>query len=301
MPPKVTIGLPVYNGEPFLEEALDAIVHQSFHDFELIISDNASTDNTEEICRRYAEQHPNIRYIRQPKNQGAAQNYNIVFEAATGEYFRWAAADDLIAPTYLETCAAILDQQPEVVVCYPRSMLIDEEGHELRQVDDRMSRPEAQPAARIQKFRWGACHPVFGLIRTEALRQTDVIGAYPSSDVVLLFQLLLLGQFHEVPEVLFYRRTHPASSVRANPDMKSRMRWFAPGQSGTLYLPNWHRVYKFIQAVNRTPMSNRERAKCYRALTQRYLFHPKWMVKDIALAAQEFVGASPLEKRTDLV
>ncbi|MCA9368423.1 glycosyltransferase family 2 protein, partial [Candidatus Kaiserbacteria bacterium] len=85
MPPKVTIGLPVYNGEPFLEEALDAIVHQSFHDFELIISDNASTDNTEEICRRYAEQHPNIRYIRQPKNQGAAQNYNIVFEAATGE------------------------------------------------------------------------------------------------------------------------------------------------------------------------------------------------------------------------
>ena len=99
--PRVSIGLPVYNGENFLEFALDSILGQTFQDFELIISDNASTDATESICRRYAAKDSRIRYYRNPNNQGAAQNYNRVFALARGEYFKWAAHDDVCKPNYL--------------------------------------------------------------------------------------------------------------------------------------------------------------------------------------------------------
>src|SRR4051794_3298661 len=94
-PPKLSIGLPVYNGENFLAHAVDSILAQDFRDFELIISDNASTDRTAEICRGYAESDPRVRYVRFETNQGGSRNFCYVFELARGEYFKWAAHDDV--------------------------------------------------------------------------------------------------------------------------------------------------------------------------------------------------------------
>ena len=126
--PRVSIGLPVYNGEKFIREAIDSIFSQTFEDFELIISDNGSTDRTQQICQAYAAQDLRIRYYRNKKNIGAARNYNLVFELASGEYFKWAAHDDLCAPEYLERCVEILDRDPDVVLCYPKTSIIDEHG-----------------------------------------------------------------------------------------------------------------------------------------------------------------------------
>ena len=100
--PRLSVGLPVYNGENYLAESLEALLGQSYEDFELIISDNASTDGTADICRRYGKQDSRIRYIRQPRNIGLAPNHNFVFEQSRGEFFKWAAADDLYGRDLLQ-------------------------------------------------------------------------------------------------------------------------------------------------------------------------------------------------------
>src|SRR5215813_13707549 len=133
--PRVTIGLPVYNGERFLEQTLDSLLVQSYADFELIISDNASTDRTEEICRVYALKERRIRYSRNEANRGYAWNYNHLFALSTGEYFKWATADDVCQPNYLARCVDVLDSDPSIVLAFPKTRFIDETGELLETTD----------------------------------------------------------------------------------------------------------------------------------------------------------------------
>src|SRR5919109_5579420 len=128
---RVSIGMPVYNGVRFLKEAIESILAQTFEDFELIISDNASIDQTEQICREYAAKDKRIRYYRNEKNLGAARNYNRVFELSTGEYFKWQAHDDLCDPQFLEKGVAVLARDPSIVLCYSKFLRIDEHGNPL--------------------------------------------------------------------------------------------------------------------------------------------------------------------------
>ncbi len=109
--PRVSIGMPVYNGGLFIREALDSLLAQTFTDFELIISDNASTDGTESICREYADKDARIRYVRQAQNLGAAANFKFVLDESVGEYFMWAAADDVWLPTFVRVCVGLLEKK----------------------------------------------------------------------------------------------------------------------------------------------------------------------------------------------
>src|SRR3954470_23138397 len=109
MTPRVTIGLPVYNGARYLAEAIESVLAQTFTDFELVISDNASTDATAAIALQYAARDPRVRYSRNRENIGSARNFGRAFELATGEFFKWMASDDLISPEFLENCVAALD------------------------------------------------------------------------------------------------------------------------------------------------------------------------------------------------
>jgi len=177
--PRVSIGLPVYNGDQFLDEAMRSLLAQTYRDFEIIISDNGSTDRTEEICRRYAAQDNRIRYYREPSNQGASWNYNRVVHLATGEYFKWAAHDDLVTPDYLEKCIAVLDRDPGVVLCCTDDQDIDEQG---RYVDAKrhshIPSAERGNSTRVSlRFRRLIrddydCEQVFGLYRLDVLRKT---------------------------------------------------------------------------------------------------------------------------------
>ena len=115
--PRLSIGLPVFNGADYLEEALRSILAQTFTDFELVISDNASTDGTEDICRAYAMKDRRVKYHRNPKNIGATQNWYRVFDLSCGEYFASAAHDDLYAADYMEKCISVLDRDPSIIVC----------------------------------------------------------------------------------------------------------------------------------------------------------------------------------------
>jgi len=244
--PRVSIGVPVYNGGDYLAEAFESLLDQHFSDFELIVSDNASTDDTEKICREFASRDPRIRYERLPENLGAAANYNRTVALARGEYFKWASHDDRLAPTFLDRCVETLSAaSSDTVLCYPRTILIDARGAVIGEHPDRMDLTEGRPSSRFRHFmnRWGMCNPIFGLIRLDVLRRTALIGSFVSSDVVLLAELALLGKFVEIPEPLFFRRIHEASSRQGALTPEEVVRWFDPkGSAGSDWVSPRNRV-----------------------------------------------------------
>src|SRR4029079_986590 len=188
-PPKLSIGLPVYNGENFLAQAVDSILVQDFRDFELIISDNASTDRTAEICRRYAESDPRVRYVRFEKNQGASRNFCYAFELARGEYFKWAAHDDICAQGFFRRCVERLDASgSEVVLVYPRTQMINEFGVPIPWNIETVECTQRRPHQRLALVLRELCilSSQFGVIRTAALRRTRLLDKFVASDYVLL-------------------------------------------------------------------------------------------------------------------
>ncbi len=260
--PRVSIGMPVYNGERFLRESLNSLLAQTFRDFELIISDNASTDQTEQICHEYAATDPRICYYRNETNLGASKNYNRVFELSTGDYFKWAAADDLCAPTVLERCVRILDQDPDVVVCYPKTEIIDEQGRIIRHYDDSLNLQSDTPSERFRQF-FGIvreCNAVFGLIRSSVLRRTAVIGNFIASDSPLLAELALYGRFFEVPEFLFYRRQHQ-SAYSSQKDAGQLLEFYDPKRKDRVPLTRWKHLCANFLAIERAPLKPSERMR----------------------------------------
>lgn len=270
--PGLSIGLPVYNGEPFLAAALDSILNQTFEDFELIISDNGSTDGTAEICLAYAARDGRIRYYRSEVNRGASWNFNHVFALSSGEYFKWSAADDLIAPTFLEQCRSVLVADPDVVLVYPKSMCIDETGTSLDDYDSIMSHQQWSPdrAAQfrqvIEEFEYngGASANVynFGLIRRSALQKTRLLGNYIMADCNVVSFLALLGRFHELPQHLLFLRAHPGSSSwfeGATWSFERMQNFFDPAVKGRFALAMSIRRHHFehARAVWRSPLGVR--------------------------------------------
>ena len=278
--PLVTIGMPVYNGEEYLEEALNSILAQTFADFELIISDNASTDRTEDLCRAYAERDARIQYVRNPVNLGAARNYNHLVDLARGKYFKWASYDDLIEPDYLERCVAVLEADPDVVLCYTRNMMIDAQGQVTQRYEDRFHLVADRPSVRFRGFfkAPGMCNPIFGLMRLETLRRTDRIGAFRASDRILLGHMALLGKIHEVSAPLFYRRMHDKMSMKANVSDAAIAAWFDPASKRSLLVlfPRWRWVLEYVRNISRSPMPLGERARCYYHVFRRQVVNRVW-------------------------
>lgn len=262
--PRVSIGLPVYNGEPFLAAAIDALLAQTFTDFELIISDNASTDGTEAICRERAARDRRIVYVRFPVNRGATYNFNHVLELARGEYFKWAAHDDLHEPEFLERCVDVLDRHPDVVLAF--TGLVDIDEHDAR-------RPFDSPALRWNstrpnvRFRALAnphhrCESVFGVMRADVLRRTFLMSDYAGCDRVLLAQIALLGRFHEVPEPLFVHREHKGRSTRAYKDSQTRTPWFNPSRAGKPMYPHVKMLRNYARAAIEADVSIIDKIAC---------------------------------------
>jgi glycosyltransferase involved in cell wall biosynthesis len=220
--PLITIGVPVFNGEEYLREAIDSILAQSFTDFELIISDNASTDTTPAICREYATRDNRVRYIRNAVNIGGPANFNALVQAARGTYFKWVAHDDKLMPTFLEECVERFDDHEECVLVYSLARCIDADGNVLHNYERAMldGTWSAQTTGRFQRLIKEAAYnhsitvPVylFGLIRTADLRKTNLLRPYISSDNNLLAELALRGRFTQVDDYLSLIRYHPGSS-----------------------------------------------------------------------------------------
>jgi len=278
--PRVSIGLAVYNGERYLEEALKAFLGQTFTDFELVISDNASTDRTEEICRSYAARDGRIRYYRSERNMGVAYNYNRTVELARAEYFRWATYDDLVAPTVLERCVEVLDSQPDVVLAYPQTVNIDDDGNVRGNYDDNFAFLDRKPHRRFRDLmiavRNYACNAEYGLIRRDVLRKTAMEADYHSADRVLLSELVLHGKFYEIPERLYFHRLHSNISIKEGMSLAQLAAWFNPNLAGKRTFPRLRRIVEFTRGVNRAPLSLYQRIYCYAQIVRFYFSADKW-------------------------
>jgi glycosyltransferase involved in cell wall biosynthesis len=302
--PRVSIGLPIYNAEKYLEEALDSILAQTYTDFELIISDNASTDRTQEICLKYAQRDPRIRYHRNEKNVGAAPNYNVVFQLAKGEYFKWAAHDDNIAPEFLSKCVEALDQNPDAVLCMTKTRLIDERGSHVRDVEYKKTTDAdlPNPAQRFRNFLLFnmSGNFLYSLIRVRGMEQTLLHGNFTSADLVFLAELALYGRYHVVPEYLFIRREHPGQSTKgAWKSERARHSWFDTSLANKIVLPKWRFLFQCLHAVKRAPLNLFDRIHCYTTVI-RWIFLRRsfWALgKDVVVAAHRFLVRSFFKPR----
>ncbi|HEV7524948.1 MAG TPA: glycosyltransferase [Acidimicrobiia bacterium] len=283
-PVRVTIALPVYNGENFIERAIESILGQTYRDFELLISDNGSTDRTREICLAFAARDARIRYFRSDVNRGAGWNYENARALARGtDYFKWAAHDDIIAPTFLERCVAALDADPEAVLAFSGVAAIDAAGDLIRLKKRQVEATSDRASERFRGVIRSNADPeaVFGLMRVNALAHTRGQGDYVASDRVLLAELAVQGTFYEVPEVLLFNRDHPSRSVRiTGGDFRKLTSWFAPGKPEQ-FMPNWRLWREYGHAARHAPISARERMRCIALLPSFLRGHAKLLVGDL--------------------
>ena len=271
--PRLTIGLPVYNGERYLAQAIDALLGQSYKDFELIISDNASTDGTAEICQRYVRQDARVRYIRQPKNIGLAPNHNVVVEQARGELFKWAANDDLYARELIERCIDALDEHPDVVLAHCWTARIDGSGAVTLAYEYPLNTSSPRPPERFRSLLFDSGgDDDYGVIRTEVLRRTAMKESYHHADHTIIAELALYGRFYQVPDWLYFRRDHPERAERSSPTMRSRCANMDPRRADRLRHPAvrlyGEYVWAYMRAIWRAPLSAADKRNCYRYLAQ---------------------------------
>jgi glycosyltransferase involved in cell wall biosynthesis len=282
--PKISIGLPVHNGRHHVAEAIESILGQTYRNFELIICDNASTDDTAAICQRYAAGDPRIRYHREPVNIGASANFNRSFQLSDGSYFKWAAHDDVLEPTYLEKCVALLEQHPDAVLCQSLVRIIDDEHRPLANYDHSAFGTDSP----CRSKRFGArlrprdCQELFGVIRSAVLRDTVLIDDHLGGDRTLLVELTLMGRFLLVPEFLFLNREHPRRFKRQHRHPTNELAWYAPGntkgggRSRWRTLRTWILYAKALRAVQRRVDRLPERMRCYGHLLASVRFRERW-------------------------
>jgi glycosyltransferase involved in cell wall biosynthesis len=304
--PRLTIGLPVYNGEKYLTEALDALLGQSYGDYRLIISDNASTDATAEICQEYLAKDPRITYFRQPVNIGATPNHNWCFEQSDTELFKWASYDDLYGKDLLARCIAALDDDPHLVLAHSHQAIIDGAGDIVLEVDYPLdtANPHAPARFRSLLFELGG-DDFYGVMRSDILRRTPLNGSYHHSDRTIMAELALNGRFAQVPELLFFRRDHPDRAERAKPTIRSRSANMEPRRASRLRNPTVRLLAEyvggFVGGIQRAPLSSAERRECYghlmRWLASRATGRSTGRIEDSAPAA----ASTPIPEQSAVV
>ncbi|MFK8053398.1 MAG: glycosyltransferase family 2 protein [Woeseiaceae bacterium] len=282
--PLISVGMPVYNGERYVADAIESVLAQTEGNFELIIADNASTDKTYEICQRYADQDSRIVLHRNPKNVGAAGNYNLLVEMAKAPYFRWSNADDLIAADSHAECLKVLEAHPEAVISFGQTMFMDEHGKETGLFEDNLDIRDNEPSIRFRRFcsQYKLTNAVYGLMRTDAVRQTNLFGdgSLPAADISFMAELILLGSFHEIPKTLFYRRMHPeASSHDRDDDERQQAFWSANGSA--FRLPVLRQTSAYLRYVWRIDLPFKEKLSTSAFLLRRLVWNRSAVAKEL--------------------
>ena len=269
--PLVSVGVPVYNGEAFLEDAIRSALTQTLGDLELILCDNASSDRTAEICRDYAARDPRVRYFRNARNLGAAANYNLAFSHARGRYFKWLAHDDRMLPSYLAKTQRILEERADAVLCNTVVSYIDSAGVQLGLYDSRLLGADSlSPSVRFawMVLRSHTCVDFFGLFRREALRNSLLHDRFHGADRALLAQLALRGRMIQLPAPLLAIREHPNRYTRAQRRSGDRAAWHDGSDGGQATFPTWRLYREYLKMVRREALSPTERSRCYGVLAR---------------------------------
>lgn len=284
---KISVGMPVYNGERYLPQAIESILAQTCGDFEFIISDNASTDNTEAICREYGVKDKRIRYYRNAENIGASDNYNAVFRYAAGTYFKWTSCNDFCKPTLLARCADVLERHSDVVLCYPKTVLFDDTAGILEHYDDNLILMDEEPFTRFERLLTSMRlnNAMNGLIRAETLRKTHLIRVYLCSDVVMMAELALHGKFSEAPEYLYYRRMDKDTATRMKAP-EQVLEHYHPKRDRRMLLQHWKLIAGYGDAIRCSAVELPQKIKCYRYLLRQFIWARKDLLDDLVEVAR---------------
>lgn len=290
--PLLSVGVPVFNGLPYLEESLESLMEQEMEDLEIIVCDNASTDGTREFVERVADTDERIRYYRNSSNIGGTRNFNRTFRLARGKYFRWASSDDFVGPNSLRRCVRVLERDSSAILAFPETVLVDDEGEAIGEYDDG-SGWEAEKAHRRFEYsltRWGLANVHYGMIRSEVLAGTSLLGHYPGSDLVLLAELTTRGPFRRVTGAKLYRRVHPESTASREPD--SLAHFFDPERPSS-FGDQFLRMFRSLASVVwSAPVDLQQKARMYGAL----LRHGVWARRRLASELTDKVLARPVKR-----
>jgi glycosyltransferase involved in cell wall biosynthesis len=267
--PRLSIGLPVYNGQKFIAESIEALLGQTYADFELVISDNASTDSTGEICRQYEKRDSRVRYFRQPVNIGLSPNHNFVVYKSRGELFKWAANDDLYARDLVERCVAALDEQPDVVLAHSWTARIESSGTVMSAYEYPLNTSSQSAPERFRSMLFDSGgDDDYGVVRKEVLLRTAMKESYHHADHTIIAELALHGRFYQVPAWLYFRREHPGHSGGAS--MRQRCAIMDPKRANPWRHPAvrlyGEYMWAYVTAIHRAPLSAVDRRACYRHL-----------------------------------
>ena len=289
MGPRITIGVPVFNGANYLERALGSIESQTFADFRVIISDNASEDATEEIARSFVARDERFGYSRNDRNIGAIPNYDKVFYASTSEFFKWAAHDDWIEPGFVQACIERLDASPVAVVAYTGARQVDENDNQIVGTIAHSNVTSPDPVERFREIvrRERLNLPIFGVVRREVLARTNLQGSYHASARVLLAELALLGTFERDPEVLFVHRNHPQGSLRSYADAREVRKWYDTSATSKGHMPRWMYLRGLLAAAGIADLSAGQRWSVRMEALRWATTKPKAMLGDLVAAVRD--------------
>jgi glycosyltransferase involved in cell wall biosynthesis len=264
--PALSVGMPVYNGARWLEAAAASMLGQTFDNIELIISDNASTDETPELAERLLARDPRVRYVRNAENRGAVFNYNQAASLARAPLFKWASVSDWCDATMLEKCVRRLEGRTDAVLCAPRTWLVSADGS-LRAYEHDVETEEASPCARFKRVLQTTRlnNMMNGVLRTDAVRRVRPHGSYMASDLPFMAELALGGKFLLEPERLFYRRDEAFESraERLRLHQAERQSYFAPRRRTPLLFQQWKLLFGFCAAARHAAIPRAERRCVY--------------------------------------
>jgi glycosyltransferase involved in cell wall biosynthesis len=271
--PTITVAIPVFNGEKYIGKAIESVLNQSFSDFRLIICDNRSTDGTQDVCLSFKDSR--IEYHQNERNLGIAGNHNRAFEKNTSPYFKWLSHDDLIAPTYLEKCVALLQQNPDLAIAHSKTLVIDQNDKVTANYDRYIYLNSFEASDRLRRLLWMDFVPeIHGLMRSEFLKKTRLYRGFAGADRNLVAHMILLGEVAYVEEHLFSYRVHSENYSNGNKSdldcllsFDPQVKW-AKLKAKATGLSKWR---EYLYSITHSQLSASEQASCYLYLMEWFL------------------------------
>jgi glycosyltransferase involved in cell wall biosynthesis len=286
--PSLSIGIPVRNGAKYLAHTLARLRAAELDDVEILISDNASSDETADIIQAALAQDPRVRYVRQAEDIGPAANFNYVFQHTNGEFFSWLAHDDLFAPAFHRQMVELLRDRPAAAAAMSRVRLIDDSGNPLRHSDEPIDGDHPDPIERFIRYAGFShyCQFCYGVARRSAIEQTRLLGTFWSGDRLYCAELALVGPLLRHPDTLFYVRQHADRMTRrvGRRDRAAVGAYLTPSGSRAVTL---HYTRQLWESLDRAKLSSEDKTRGRRALRA-------WMLRNSHRLARS-AGRATLE------
>ena len=279
--PLVTVGVPVFNGEMYLSQSLESVLSQTITNLLLLVSDNESTDSTQNQCMQYVNKDARVRYYRQRKNIGVFQNYNELARKSASKYFKWQSSSDWCDRAMLAACVDVLESRPDVVLACPQVWLEGESGG-LSPYDKDFGLEMEDPAARFSYLcdNIQLCNLFNGVIRTDALRRSSLNQSFLGSDIVLLAELSLCGKVVLITDRLWCRRMTPSSASKLQSAEQRKEFLIGTPSSVGRYL-TWKSTYALILVVLRSGRDFKVKIRSLRYLLRKAIMSRQELLREM--------------------